>query len=292
MKFGLLLFGVAFFLISCEKAITIETGSKEPLLVVDASIENGQAPIVVLSRSLDYFSSITPEILASSIIKGAQVSVSDGTRQVQLKEYNIPISANYSLTYYTTDTTNPAAGMIGQQEKSYQLQVAVENKNYTASTTIPKLTKKIDSLWWIPSPARIDTNRVWIMAKIIDPAGLGNYIRYFTSVNRLPYYPGDNSVFDDQIVDGTTYDVQVEQGKDRNNPEFHRRSFSKGDTATVKFTNIDKTTFDFWRTLEFSYQSVGNPFASPIKVLGNVSNGALGAFSGYSAQYITLIIPK
>jgi len=42
----------------------------------------------------------------------------------------------------------------------------------------------------------------------------------------------------------------------------------------------------------FNLQSVGNPFSSPGKVIGNISNNALGAFCGYAAQYRTLIIPK
>jgi len=67
--------------------------------------------------------------------------------------------------------------------------------------------------------------------------------------------------------------------------------FNRGDTVTVKFTNIDKATFDFWRTMEFSYSSIGNPFSSPTKVLGNVKN-ALGYFGGYAVQYKSLIIPK
>ena len=56
--------------------------------------------------------------------------------------------------------------------------------------------------------------------------------------------------------------------------------------------NITKSTFDFWNTFEFSYQSVGNPFSSPTKVLSNITNGALGYFGGYAAQFKTIIIPK
>ena len=44
--------------------------------------------------------------------------------------------------------------------------------------------------------------------------------------------------------------------------------------------------------MEYSYQSIGNPFSSPTKVLGNISNNALGYFGGYAAQYDTIIIPK
>jgi hypothetical protein len=46
----------------------------------------------------------------------------------------------------------------------------------------------------------------------------------------------------------------------------------------VKHSNIDKATYDFWRTWEFSYQSVGNPFSTPGIVLGNISNGGAGIF--------------
>ncbi len=43
--------------------------------------------------------------------------------------------------------------------------------------------------------------------------------------------------------------------------------------------------------MEYSYQSIGNPFSSPTKVRGNISNGALGYFGGYAVQYIGITIP-
>ena len=128
-----------------------------------------------------------------------------------------------------------------------------------------------------------------------DPKGLGNYIRYFTQVNSEGYLPGQNSVFDDQFTDGTTYNLQFDMGYDKNTINKNKDDYGfahRGDTVTVKFCNIDKATYDFWRTWEFSYQSYNNPFSSPVKVIGNISNGALGAFSGYAAMYKTVIIPK
>jgi len=44
--------------------------------------------------------------------------------------------------------------------------------------------------------------------------------------------------------------------------------------------------------MEFSYSSIGNPFSSPTKVLGNISDGALGYFGGYASQFRTIVIPK
>ncbi|MBC7423514.1 MAG: DUF4249 family protein, partial [Ferruginibacter sp.] len=105
--------------------------------------------------------------------------------------------------------------------------------------------------------------------------------------------PGENSVFDDQVIDGTTYQIQLQPGIDRNvHVPFDSNYFKKGDTVTVKLCNIDKSTFKFWSTWEYAFQSIGNPFAQPNKVLGNISNGALGDFYGYAAYYKTLVVPK
>jgi len=284
-----------FLFWSCEKNIAINTEQSQPKLIVDGTIENDKAPVIFLSTSLNYFSAISPQILAASLVSGAKVTISDGTATSELKEYSYELGGGYNLVYYTNDTTNPSQGIKGTEGKTYTLNIAYKNESYFATTTIPVITKKIDSLWWKPAPFELDTSqKVVMMSKVTDPPGYGNYIRYFTSVNGGSFYPGAFSVFDDQVVDGTTYSIQVDQGINRNDPPEQEEYgyFKKGDTVTVKFANIDKTTYDFFRTLEFSYQSVGNPFSSPVKVLGNISNNALGAFSGYGVQYKTLIIPK
>ncbi len=131
------------------------------------------------------------------------------------------------------------------------------------------------------------------MIKAYDPSGFGDYIRYFTKRNSEPFYPGLNSIFDDQVIDGTSYEIQVERGIPRTGtiPDGYS-FFDKGDVITLKLCNIDKATYDFWRTMEFSYASVGNPFSSPTKVVNNISSGGLGYFGGYAAQYRTIIIPQ
>jgi hypothetical protein len=290
---GLILFGWILFS-SCEKAISFTPNSGEATVVVEATIEDGQPPIVILSKSLDYFSEITPELLAGSFINDAEIEVSNGTLTHRLKEYSVTTPDGFELYYYSIDSANLATAFVGQLAASYTLRINTGGKEYTASTTIPALTKKIDSLWWQKSINNPDTTQVLLMGRASDPPGFGNYIRYFTSVDDEPFYPGLNSVFDDQIVDGKTYSVQVERGVNRNEEiDFDTYSyFNRGDSVTVKFTNIDKATFDFWRTMEYSYSSIGNPFASPTKVISNIKGGGLGYFGGYATQYISLVIPE
>ena len=283
-------------LIACEKEITISLNEPPASLVVDASIENGLPPVVVLSRSLNYFSRINPEILAASFVRGATVTVSNGSRTVKLREDSVRRNGGLPVYFYTIDPTSPSNMMLGSLNTSYALNINTEGKTYTAQTSIPGITRRIDSLWWeeLKGPRDPeDSTSVLIMMRGADKPGFGNYIRYFTRVNRETFLPGFNSVFDDQVIDGSTYTVTIDKGFDRNGDfDTAERFFKRGDTMTLKLCEIDKSSYDFFRTMEFSFQSVGNPFSSPVKVLGNISNGALGAFTGYAAQYRQLIVPR
>ena len=135
------------------------------------------------------------------------------------------------------------------------------------------------------------SNKRTMMVMAQDPPGLGNFVRYFTKTNSQPFFPGQNSVYTDEVIDGTAYDVAFPQGVDKNDPpDLDSNFYNRGDTVTFKFCNIDKPTYTFWSSWEFAYQSIGNPFSQPNKVIGNISNGALGVFSGYAAWYRTLIV--
>ena len=141
---------------------------------------------MALSTSLNYFSSITPEELANSFVHNAVVTISDGTKTVQLKEYSYTDTSGFQLYYDTVDEGNPSATMLGQFNKQYQLSVkTADSTEYTASTTIPLLTKKCDSLWWKPAPNTDDTTLCVMFGRFTDPPGLGNYIRYFTRINSV-----------------------------------------------------------------------------------------------------------
>ena len=281
----------SIFLFSCEKDIDFKLKEASALLVVDAQIENGQAPTVALSKSLDYFGAISPQILASSFVHNAEVTMSNGTVTHTFKEYTVPLGNGYFIYYYSIDSANLATAFIGEFNKQYNLTIKTEGKIYTAKTTIPLLTKIFDSLWTKLPPSNVDTAKRVLMARAIDPPGLGNYVRYFTKKNSERFLPGFNSVFNDEVIDGTTYQGQVDQGVDRNNPlpTGDDRFFTRGDTISFKLSNIDKATYTFWNTWEFNQQSIGNPFSQPGKVIGNISNGALGAFCGYASQVGTII---
>lgn len=293
IKLPVLVIISSLLLCSCEKGVEFKLDEVTPKLVVEAIIENGQAPVVYLTKSQAYFSQIDLTALANSFVHNADVYVSDGVLTHKLKEYTVPVAPGINFYYYSNDPASPGTAFSGQLNKQYSLRIVSESKEYTATTTIPNTTRRIDSLFWKPAPAGNAPEKVAVMIKAYDQPGFGDYVRYFTKRNSEPFYPGLNSVYDDQVIDGSSFEVQVERGVDRNQSQPDGYSFfNKGDTVTVKICNIDKATFDFWRTMEFTYASVGNPFSSPTKVMSNIKGGGLGYFGGYAAQYRIIIIPQ
>mgnify|MGYP003576636350 CR=1 FL=1 len=279
--------------VACEKSIDFDLEEAPPKLVVEATIESSEAPRVVLTQSLNYFGVVSPQLLLNSFVRNAEVYVSNGTLTHRLKEYSVPIAAGITLYYYSTDSASLSTAFTGEEGKAYTLRIISEGKEYNAQTTIPDFTRKIDSVWWKAPPPNADTGNAIVMVKATDKPGYGDYIRYFTKRNSEGFLPGLNSVFDDLFIDGTTYELQVEPGWNRS---FEREEedafFKRGDTVTLKLSAIDKATYDFWRTMEYSYASVGNPFSTPVKIAGNISNGALGYFGGYASRYRTISIPR
>jgi Domain of unknown function (DUF4249) len=281
----------ATLLLSCEKNIDFDLKESANLLVVDAEIENDKPPTVILTKSFSYFSNINPQLLAESFVHNADVFISNGTLTHKLKEYAYPLVPGYQAFVYSIDSSSLTTAFLGAFNTSYTLKIISEGKEYNASVKIPVLATFPDSVYFRQAPFIPDTNKRSMYVKVRDPAGLGNYVRYFTKRNSNPFWPGQASVYSDEVIDGTTYDVSFPQGIDRNDPPKADSNFyNRGDTVTLKFCNIDKSTYTFWSTWEFAYQSIGNPFSQPNKVLGNISNGALGAFCGYAAWYRKKIV--
>lgn len=287
----ILLFFVFVGFISCEKDIDLNLDKTPNQLVIDASIENGRPPVVILSKSLNYFNKINKDSLAASFVHNADVKINNGVKMFKLTEDSIKNTDGFTFYYYTT---KPGPDLLlGAIKSSYSLKINVNGTSYDASTTIPDFATKIDSTWWEEIPGLKDSNNIRILSKLTDAKGLGDYIRYFTKVNNANFFPGLNSVSADELYDGLSFTTFFDKGVDRNN-QINRTNtnFNKGDTVVLKLCNIDKVNFDFWRTLDFGFQSNGNPFSSPVKILSNIQGNGFGYFGGYAAQYKTVIIPK
>lgn len=252
-------------------------------MVVEGIIETDKYPEVILTRSLNYFRQISVDQLQNAFVHNATITVSDGTRTMQLKEFYKDTTSRVRWYYYTADTTQ-ADVFEGKRGQNYTLRIAVEGKTYEAVTNIPGQGMTIDSTWSVKNSK--DPNLVKLMARITDPAQRGNYVRYKASRQGGVFRPGINSTIDDQIVNGTSFNIMLEAGHDRTqNINYDTYGYFKpGDSVRIWFGNVDKATYDFWRTLDFAYATNGNVFSSPLQVRGNIP-GALGYWGGYAITY-------
>lgn len=315
VKKVLIPFFLLSFLLSCEKEISVDLPTAEPKLVVEGNIELGANPIVILSKTTNYFDPTDLASVAESFVGDATITITDGTttntmtkicsgsltpqQQQDLAEQlgiAVEILQNYDICGYVD-------GMVGEIGKSYTIEINWEGEVYASTTTIPD-TVALDSTWFKVQGDLDSLGFLW--AQISDPAGQPNSYRWFAKrINKYTY--GDNvgeqkdpnflaplgSTFDDEFFDGLKFvdfaynrRSNTQKEDDINN---ERGYYKVGDTVVIKFCTIDKGVYEFLEQAETQSQSTGSPFASPLNIKSNVSNGALGVWAGYGVTYDTVI---
>lgn len=270
----------------CRKNIKVKLPEYKQKLVVEASITTGESAIVFLSYSVPVFGDFDFTHPENAFVKGAFVTVSDGTQIDTLKEFD----PNEGYFYY-------GSKVIGQQDKDYTLSITLNGKTYKATTHI-HTPIPLDSLYF--KGERDTLGYIW--AHLTEPAGLGQNYRWFAKrLNKdddLVFAAPFNSVFDDKFVDGKDFHFAYDRGpqpnkvqEDKDDPE--QGWFKRGDTVAVKFCVIDRPSYNFWYSYYLNKASNGNPFSAPSNIVSTFEGSdVLGGFFGYSPSYDTLVIPK
>lgn len=288
-------------LIGCTKSIDFELPEIEQTIVVEATVESGFPPRVILTNSQGYFEAIDSSILSDIFIHDAYVVISDGIESFPLQEIN------FNGVYLYTSLNFAAVGQYG---KTYSLSVQVNDKSVYSTTTIPQ-PLFIDSLWFDKYVAYDSLGLIG--ARFSDPDTLGNCYRWFAQrINSYTYNyspPFDNiigtikdsrplppigSSTDDKLFNGLSFDFifprgedGLLQGPDDNNVEA---GFYKiGDTILVKSTTTTYPIYLYVRAMENAAISEGSIFSSPGNLPYNIQGDGIGIFYGYGVSYDTLI---
>ena len=277
---------------ACEKVVHINLGGTPPQVVVEGAVETNIPPYVILTSTIGFFSTVDLATLEGSFIHGANVQVNDGSKTVTLKEYAIDTANGAKFYVYSVDTTLPTALMTGQVGKSYTLTITYNGTTYSSVTKIPN-PKGVDSIWFAkPLADHFPDSALQLFVNYTDPDTPGNYVRYFTRRNSQQFYP--SGIFSDEAVNGKTINnLQLVAGYDDslNVNGDSLRYFYPGDTMTLKWCEIDRGVYNFWNSYIFANNAIGNPFASPINLQTNMTNGAIGVWAGYgSIQYTRAIL--
>lgn len=270
---------------SCRKDVNVKLPAFKQKIVVEASIETGGPAIVFLSYTIPYFGNFDFTQPQKAFIKGALVTVSDGSVIDTLKELD---PQNGYLYLGST--------IIGQQGKTYFLTVRVNDKVITGQTVI-RTPVKLDSLYFKGEQDSLG----FIWQRFNEPAGLGNCYRWFSKRKTKDQFFAApfNSAFEDKFIDGKGFDFAYDRGPQPNEVQAFRddpeRGFYKrGDTVIVKFCQIGVSEYQFWNTYYQNKASNGNPFSAPTNVKSNFNDpeGVFGCFVGYAPFFDTIIIPK
>lgn len=294
-KYKYILFSIAIAanLISCETEIDIDLPPPETLVVVDATIENGQYAKVAVTKTTPYFDVINITSLSAIFINDATVILSDGIISDTL-EFTIDATQFPPLFYKGNNSA-----LLGQEWKRYYLTVYALGDTLTATTTIPGAVP-IDSLRWKQFGNDDSLGLGFIYFK--EPDTLGNFYNLLAKRQGYSYFVPIpvQSISNDEIGNGQYIEFTVPRPDAVPHwfntaigdtiPHENGVRFRRGDTISVKLCSIDFYSYQFLRTYNTAANSFGNPFSAPSFVLGNV-NGGLGGFVGIGASYATYIVP-
>lgn len=269
-----LLFIVCSILASCTKVVNIDLNSANPNLVVDAEITDQPGPYTVnLTKTVNFSdNNVFPAVT------GATVVITD--------------NAGNSETLTETGSGNYVASHLqGTVGRSYHISITSNNKNYTATSTMPAPVALDSVIADTSSRTRgggfgggntTPVVGVSVHAVFTDPAGVVNYYRLIECVNRVPNY-NNISIVSDQGQDGSIISKSVV----RRDTTIH-----KGDTITVILESIDVNVYEYYRTLaQITKQQTGIQTTVPGNPTTNLSNNALGFFSAYAIRTKYTIAP-
>ena len=313
-----------FIFFACEKEIQLDIPSAGKEIVVQAMIQEGYPPLVQLTWSDSYFATIDSNSYNEMFISGAKIIIynQDRTDSVILAEIDALIQG-FPPGIYTDSNINFNANPpfsnfndFCKEGSSYHLKVIVENDTLTATTSIPNATP-LDSIWFVPDERYPEYGDFYIWYD--DPDTMGNNVMF--EHKRLAHFAlkkkvsRSDDVFikafgavrnDIEGLNGEAFVSFFERGRSSNFTTTgftdHKASFANfqsayyndtigevfADTVLFRFSQLDKASFEFWRSVIAQDLMNGNPFAEPMNLKSNI-NGGLGVFEGKAAVYYKLI---
>jgi hypothetical protein len=299
-----------FVMTNCSEPYIPPTSQDDQQFVIEGFVEAGENtfPVYVLiTKSIPFISEVGQETFESIFVSDADVRVTDGDKEVQLTQlcandpnlpdvfkeavaafFGIEISEMAPNICVYVDILDQITKEIG---RSYDLQVTIGEEVMTATTTIPRHIP-LENIKVADTPGDGIDTLAKLNVTVSDPVGR-DYHRYVSGIGDRGYTPPFTSVTDDAFFDGDSFEFPLDRASYPDEDfDFATVGFwPRGDTARIKWMNLDKVHFDFWNTRDFAANS-GGPFSNYTRIAGNV-DGALGIWGGYSiSEYVIPIPPK
>ena len=263
---------------SCEPDTTLTETTVTPL-VVEGWIEDGAAPMVIVTHAVDLTQG-TPSF-DGFVEKWARVSVFDGDTQYLLTGR---INNDYTPSFIFTSSR-----LKGKPGHTYRLLVETEERTLEATATLPD-APAIASLEAVPLPDNPDLYS--IQAYVANPED-NRYYKFFTKTNGTdPHFYGSFlGTFagkEYSPTEGYTITRGIHGGY--NSDEFSHY-FTHGEQVTVKLCTLESHIYDFWKIYDSNVSLSSNLFFTFSHNCPSNIEGGLGYWAAYGSAFRTIRIP-
>jgi hypothetical protein len=261
-KIGFFIALFAIIFVGCDKEITLELDNSKPMLVIDGSITDLAGP---------YFVQLS---LSTSINNPTRIIGVNNARVIITDQAGIKDSLQFvSNGLYRTQKIK------GIEGGTYNLEVVVDQKKYTASATMPKKVN-LDSLRINTFPFNGEI-RYSVIPVYLDPVTLGNSYRFIQKINDTidPTF----HIFNDNLNNGKVNQRPLRGGDD--NLKIKPR-----DNVFVEMQCISNTCYIYYNSLDQQSGAGPGGGTAPSNPPSNIVGGALGIFSAHTVQRKTVTI--
>lgn len=257
-----LLIPIALFLfIACTKTITPSLTPAPTQLVIQGAVSDTTGPyFVLISNSINFY---TPNNYPG--VSGAAITITDSTTGLKdaLTETNTP------GRYVTHSLTQGIPG------HTYLLNVSLNGKTYTASSTMPQPVA-LDSISFVTN----DTTKYQAQANYQDPKGIPNWYKYAMVLNGVP--DGRFQSVEDRLSDGRYIHDKV---------DADTGELKLGYNVELCLVGIDKNVYTYLHEAEDIAYNNGS-LAAPANPTSNITGGCLGYFSAQTVSSKTKVLTK
>ena len=315
----------SLFLLSCEEEITLEMPGNKAKIVVEGYIQPHKPIIVQITSSKGYFDEITENELTDVFLSDVtNIKVIRNSNNETVELGFIPLDPSGDIGFYSDVNIEDLTyfnSEFAQFGESYTLEIIYNGDTITANTKIPFIESEqdpiVDSIWFVEDEMFPGYGDFYMSYN--DNDTIGNNImleskrifHYDIEEENTPDFKFVKALWgavrnDFEGFNGVKhFETYFERGEDAffgesegeiegefgNFTSEHLDSLGNvvpADTVLIRLSQIDSASFKFWRSIEFQEQMNGNPFAEPMNLQSNITNG-LGIWEGKGSIYFKVI---
>jgi len=262
MRF-LSIFVFAILLTSCEEVINIDLKRAEKVIVAEGLIELGSNGWIRLSYSSEYF---------------------DGNKIDYIDNAAVTLSDNYGnseMLQYKGNGMYLGNLLKGRPDRKYSLKIVVDNRSYTAESTLyppaPIISVNFEEqLFQRPGDL---TKSYSVVLKFMDNPFVDNHYMIQIQLNDTL----ENSSY--ILLRDSYYAVN---GTIEYKPLRHR--FVQGDSLIIGLYSIDKETYTYYNQLNDLKEAGMGASSTPYNPVSNFGTNVMGYFAAYSSSFQAAVV--